>query len=214
MSCTVVTAFYSIKSKFPPQQYIEWATTFMQMNSPIVLFTEESLVTVFQTMRCSLPIHIITLPFEQLDTWTLYQEKWKEHHTMDPERNRHTPELYAIWAQKAFFVKRAIQENPFHSSHFFWCDIGAFRDPAISKRILQTFPTIKHFSEDKIILQSIDNLQENEKGKKDDGIYGPLLNSKWNECRLVGGLWGGSIHACLQWKRHYQEILERSHIYF
>ena len=209
MSCTVVTAFYPIRSKFPSRQYVEWASTFLQIDAPVVLFTEESLVTTFASLRGNRPIHIIVLPFEELDTWKLYGDKWKEQHAIDPEHVYHTPELYAIWAQKAFFVKRAIQVNPFHTTHFFWCDIGAFRNPGISTRILETFPRTHYFVEDKILFQSMGRLEETDKEMKEDGIPGPMLNHAWNNDRLVGGLWGGNIHACLQWKRHYQDMLER-----
>lgn len=209
MSCTVVTALYPIRSKFSKDQYLEWASTFMRLEAPIVLFTEESLVHEFEIRRGDRPIHMITMPFEELDMWKKYEEKWREHHRMDPERDRHTPELYAIWAQKALFVEKAIQENPFGSSHFFWCDVGAFRNPYIDVRVLQSFPQIHYFQGDNILFQSIENIKEDEKLKKEDGIYGPMITNEWNECRLVGGLWGGTIQACIRWKQQYQTILER-----
>ena len=51
MSCTVVTAYYEIKSKFNKSQYLEWGKTFMKLQAPIVLFTEEHLIPELETLR-------------------------------------------------------------------------------------------------------------------------------------------------------------------
>ena len=209
MACTVVTAFYPIKSKFPSTKYFEWAHTFMKLSSPIILFTDASLTALFKSMRGDKPIFIVELPFDELDTWKLYENKWKAHWHIDPEKHIHTPELYAIWAQKVFFVERAIELNVFSTDYFFWCDIGAFRNPSISNVILNSFPTTHFMKYEKLILQAIGIIPESEKTMKDDGIFGEPINYKWNECRLVGGLWGGSTTACIQWKKSYQETLEK-----
>ena len=208
MSCTIVSAYYSIKSKFSKEKYLEWGKTFMKLEAPIIIFTEEHLVSELQILREDRPIKFIIIRFEKLDTWAKYKDKWIENHKIDPEKSNHTPELYAIWAQKAFFVERAIESNYFNTDYFFWCDFGAFRDPNIASAILESFPQIKHFSSDKILLQAINDLSEAEKIIKDDDIYGEKISSKWNEVRLVGGLWGGSIDACLNWKNKYQIMLE------
>jgi hypothetical protein len=209
MSCTVVTAFYPIKSKFTKEKYFEWSSTFLRLESPIVLFTDESLVDIFRAQRGPRPIHIITMPFEELDTWKLYKDKWIQNHTIDPENSYHTPELYAIWAQKAFFVKQALELNPFKTEFFFWCDIGAFRNSMISETILNSFPTTQYFKNDKLLLQGFNTLNEREKMKKEDGIWGEALTSSWNKISLVGGLWGGSTKACLRWFELYKKTLEK-----
>jgi hypothetical protein len=209
MACTVVSAFYSIKSKAPKEKYIEWGKTFLSIDAPIVLFTEEEHIPLFKSIRGDKPIHIINIPFNEIDTWKLYHTHWINHHKKDPENRYHTPELYAIWAQKPFFVEKAIHDNPFHTDYFFWCDFGAFRNIHIDSIILKSFPTIKYLPKDKIILQSINNLPSSEKLKKEDGIYGECINESWNECRLVGGLWGGGIEGCLRWKVAYKTMLEK-----
>ena len=215
MSCTVVTAYYSIKSKFSKEKYLEWGKTFMKLEAPIVIFTEEHLVSELQILREDRPIKFIIIRFEKLDTWAKYKDKWIENHKIDPEKSNHTPELYAIWAQKAFFVEKAILTNYFNTDYFFWCDFGAFRNPNIDNIILQTFPQTLHFKDDTLLLQSILDLSESEKIIKDDGIYGEKIKISvdLNGVRLfggllVGGLWGGTIDACLKWKQEYQIMLE------
>lgn len=207
--CTVVTAFYPIKSKFPTSTYLNWCHTFLRLSSPIVLFTEESLVQTFMDMRGDRPIKIYTIPFESLPMWVKYEYHWKQHHTIDPEAFRHTPELYTVWAQKPKFVEKAIEYNPFQTDYFFWCDIGAFRDPAISSTILNSFPTTNHLPKDRILMQSMGDLKDTDKIKRNDGIYGECITSSWNEVRLVGGLWGGHRDGCIKWIEAYQQMLEK-----
>jgi len=209
MACTVVTAFYPIRSKFSKEKYIEWGHTFLQMKSPIVLFTEESMIEDIKKMRKEKPIKIIVLPFEELESWKLYKEKWTEHHFIDPEQTIHTPELYAIWAQKPIFVEIAISINPYDTNYFFWCDFGAFRDSSISPIILNTFPSSKYLPKDKIILQAINDLQDSDKIRREDGIYGEKISNQWNEVRLVGGLWGGGKDGCLLWRQFNKIMLEK-----
>jgi hypothetical protein len=208
MKCTLVTAYYPIKSKFSNERYMNWASTFLRIKTPIVLFTDNSMESMFRQLRGNLPIHITVLPFEQLETWKLYESKWREQHHMDPEKGYHTPELYTIWAEKAFFVEKAIQSNPFQTDFFFWCDIGAFRDPHVSQTILDSFPTTQYLDSDRILFQSVGDVTPNDWIQRADGIRGEVISSTWNDIRLVGGLWGGGMNACLRWKKSYQQMLE------
>ena len=122
------------------------------------------------SMRGNKPIKILTIPFHELDTWKLYGHKWIEHHAMDPEKETNTPELYTIWAQKTFFVEQAITINPFQTEYFFWWDFGAFRDININPVILESFPNSKYLEKNKIILQSVKDLEPSDKIKYNDGI--------------------------------------------
>jgi hypothetical protein len=206
---TLITAFYPIKSKFPPTQYLEWTSQFMHLKAPIVLFTTPELVEVFAGMRgpTTGPLHIIPRPFEELATWTLYSQQWIVHHDYDIEKDTisHTPELYALWAQKAFFVEEVTALNPFGTSHFFWCDIGAFRNPTTHSRILDTFPASQHLpQDDRILLCSVAGLKLPADGeRRRDRIVGDFGTHD----RIVGGLWGGTAAACRRWKAAYEAQL-------
>ena len=208
MTCTLVTAYYPIRSKFSTERYMNWASTFLRIDAPIVLFTDESMVDAIRHRRGERPIHIIVLPFEQLETWKMYESNWKKQHHMDPEKSHHTPELYTIWAEKAFFVEKAVHTNPFHTDFFFWCDIGAFRDPYVSHTILETFPSSRYLEPERILFQSVGDLKPSDQICHADGIRGEVISASWNEIRLVGGLWGGGKDACLRWKKAYQRMLE------
>lgn len=198
---TVVSAFYPIRSKFPPTQYLEWAKKFLKLESPIVLFTEPGLGQTFQTLRTNNhPLYIVEKPFASLHAWVLYHDIWQKHSTMDHEIY-HTPELYALWAEKAWFVEEAIQRNPFGTSHFFWCDIGAFRTP-MTIVMQKTFPRKEGFPEDRILLCSVQPLEPSD-WKREDGIVGNFRHVN----RIVGGLWGGTAAACLRWRSAYEAQL-------
>jgi hypothetical protein len=60
-----------------------------------------------------------------------------------------------------------------------------------------------------MLFQSLNDAKPSDKIKKADGIYGEVISNNWNEIRIVGGLWGGGIYACLQWKQLFQNMLER-----
>jgi len=211
MLCTVVTSYYCIKSKFSKDKYLEWGRTFLKLDAPIVLFTENEFVDTIKELRGNKPIDIRVIPFEELEMWKLYKDKWKMEYEKDLYRDRygHSPELYALWAQKCIFVEKAIEKNPFETSYFFWCDFGAFRDPTISPQILSSFPCINYLPKNRIILQSVDPLRDDEKVRGRDNIYGKCLMIHNNQARLVGGLWGGGKNGCLTWKKAYQEMLEK-----
>jgi hypothetical protein len=200
---TLVTAYYPIKSKFPEQQYMEWAANFLALSAPIVLFTPASHVSFFARLRGlhnpKKLIHIIPLEFEDLYMWKQYHQDWRIHHTMDHEANSHSPELYTIWAQKAVFVDEAIQKNPFNTDYFFWCDIGAFRESRYPQELLNTFPSTHHLPTDRILFSSVHPLTEEDKRIRN-----------FQRCdRIVGGLWGGSKHACQKWRCSFERQLIR-----
>lgn len=203
MSCTLVTAFYPIKSKAPTEQYIEWAITFLKLKANLILFTTSEMKELFMRLRENRPIHLIELPFESLYTWEKYKDKWIQHYEIDPEKFRHSPELYTIWAEKAFFVKRAIELNPYNTEYFFWCDIGAFRDKNVPLEILNSFPTTKYLPKNRIALCSVNKLEKEDTVLQPDGIIGNFLTKD----RIVGGLWGGDISGCLNWCEAYENML-------
>ncbi len=201
---TVVTAFYPIRSKFPPAHYIGWAREFLKLEAPVVLFTEPTLRQTFQALRTNgKPLHIVEKPFASLHAWSLYHDTWQKHSTLDHELY-HTPELYALWAEKAWFMEDAIQRNPYGTTHFFWCDIGAFRQP-MTPAMRQSFPRSDYLPNDRILICSVEPLSSLDWKQEVDGIMG---NFRYGN-RIVGGLWGGTAAACLRWKSAYESQLIR-----
>jgi hypothetical protein len=208
MACTVVSAYYEIPSKHHHELYRMWGQRFLTLAAPIVLFVDPSMVEWVRNYRGDKPIHIIEMPFNELEMWIKYQDVWRENHTRDPERHIHSPELYAIWAQKSGFVERAIQCNPFHTEYFFWCDFGIFREE-YPIGIMNSFPHTRYLYKDKIILHGIQAMSKEEWHPMPDGLMGIEVTHTWNEPRIVGGLWGGGIEGCLRWNRAYEDMLKQ-----
>lgn len=193
--CTIVSAYYNVCSKFSHNKYMEWATNFMKLENPIVLFTTSEFSKVFKSLRGDRPIIIEELSFDELYTWKQYKDNWIHNHAIDPEKNIHSPELYSIWAEKPFFLEKAIFKNYFNTTHFFWCDVGAFRE-SCNMPLFKNFPMTNYFQPNKIMFLAVEPLQESD---KDD-----TFNS-----RIGGGLWGGDILACLKWKNAYENMLQK-----
>ena len=191
MTCTLVTAFYPIRSKFTEDTYIRWATSYLTLEAPILLFTTPELADRFRSLRGGRPLHILTAPFSELDMWKRHADTWVAHYELDAERAIHSPELYAVWAQKSVFMRDASILNPFQTEYFFWCDIGAFRGP-IAESVRRTFPMPTHLPKDRLLMSSVDRFR---------GLVDPLVDS------LVGGLWGGTGASCCRWYSAFNAML-------
>ena len=180
----------------------------MQLSAPVICFTDPALIPVFQTLRSS-PHHttpspptlFVPRPFAELDVWKCYKPQWQGTHTLDPEPH-HTPELYAVWAAKAFCLEEAARLNPFGSDYFYWCDIGAFREPP-PPAVLATWPDAglmrQHLGTNKILLTTVEPLRPTE----DVTACFKHVN------RIVGGLWGGHREAIGVWRSAYEQTLLR-----
>lgn len=209
MSVTLVTAYYPVPSKFPPAQYLEWIRFFMTLEcANIVLFTSAAMAPVITALRTSgPPLHVIITEFEDLESWKLWGStgKWDEHHRMDPEAFRHSPQLYAVWAQKAFCLVRAARKNPFNTTHFMWHDIGAFRGH-IPEPIRKTYPTKTHFPADRLLMMAIEPSCAGDGSRSADGIRG---HHAYPKIRNGGGIFGGTAQACERWLHAYIDMVYR-----
>jgi desulfoferrodoxin (superoxide reductase-like protein) len=203
---TVVSGYYPIPSKYTAEKYIEWIILFFAIEAPIVFFTTATLEPHLRALRGDRPIVFIVLEFEELDAWARYNQIWLLHHLVDPEKAYHSPQLYAIWAQKPFFVKRAIERNPFNTTLFFWADVGVFRFGLnLDDVTLRSFPSPTHLPEDRIIIHAVFPLEPGDDRVQPDGIIGDFSQKN----RLMGGLWGGSASGCLRWLAAYEDMLMR-----
>lgn len=130
---TVVTAYYDIPSKFDNSTYVRWITLLLRtLNCNVVFFVEnEAAVTQFQPL-CSWPSRV-RFRIVKKDDWVMLKRKnisfWDDQLRLDSsEVGLHKSfMLGALWAEKIHFVRRAIEENPFQSDKFIWCDAGIMR---------------------------------------------------------------------------------------
>ena len=52
---------------------------------------------------------------------------WQQQHRLDPESGLHSERLYKVWLERPALMLRAVELFP-NYTHFFWLDIGIFRD--------------------------------------------------------------------------------------
>lgn len=129
---TVVSAYYEIPSKHSPAEYLQWTEHLVRIDCHLVLFCEGAMnCGRFRRLRPDDPTClVIEWPLAQTDMASL-ESMWRDQITKDPEFHLHRSHwLYIVWAQKAWFVKKAEELDPFGSDLFLWMDAGAFRDPA------------------------------------------------------------------------------------
>lgn len=183
---TVVSCYYKIKSKQPVEYYLMWIKNFMWINdnSPlfntIIFCNKES----YYIMTNLYPEHERrTYIICELDNFKVNVIDWKFQLTLDSEKY-HTTDLYKIWNEKPFFLKRAIEKNVYNTEYFFWMDIGSFRDVNRLSDFIY-FPMVNKFT-DKLCVQLINDFTQTHKtdiciddkrfeGKNNDFIAGTFL---------------------------------------
>jgi Bacterial protein of unknown function (HtrL_YibB) len=131
---TVVSAYYPMRSKRAHSVYAEYMKNFLSIHTiPLIVFTDNETATFVEGMRDPKRDKLISVVRREFATWKLSNEDAMEHlwrvaHGLDAEKNVHSPELYAMWANKAAFVLEGIRMNPHSSQYFVWCDIGIMRN--------------------------------------------------------------------------------------
>ena len=209
---TVVSAYYPIKSKFAPDKYVEWIATFWpKIPCPLVFFTDTALAPRFEELFRSRPgpTKVVGLPFKNLAAFQkLSPTVWLETHRIDPEREKHSPELYAIWYEKKEFVLRAINMNPFGSDQFVWCDAGICRFPEWIPH-LQQFPRREMVPPAGIMLAlRIRPFDSGEYPIDKHGIRGDFKDS----VSVGGGILAADVAGWKLWSKAYDVMLMRYYL--
>jgi len=203
---TVVSAYYPIKSKHSIQDYLKWILDFWpKIDCPLVFYTEPQIVSHLESaFQGRNKTKIIGVPFQELRAFTKLSGKtWLTTHSIDPEQNIHSPELYAIWYEKKEFVMRTIEINPFESDHFIWCDAGICRYPEWIP-YLRYFPRRDLIPSDKMLILRINPFE----GLVVDDI--PGMFDKQNT--VGGGILAGNRIAWITWSKAYDVMLMKYYL--
>jgi hypothetical protein len=152
----VVTAYYPLhKNKHGHQKYKNWIKYFFEgVTCDIICFCpaeihDELLELAGQNSR----VKFVVREFDSFDMMSASQmDVWRTFHLSDPEKDVHSPELYAVWAAKQEFVREAIKMNS--ADIYVWCDIGCFRE----SRMCDFKHTYKYVQPGKITGLSISNM--------------------------------------------------------
>jgi hypothetical protein len=205
---TVVSAYYPIPSKFPPELYWKWIREFWpETTCPLVFFTDPIYASLVKSYFAFRPkTRIVALPFHELNAFrSVGSQIWKEQHALDPEKEIHSPELYSIWYEKKEFVLRAIAENPFQSDRFIWCDAGICRYPEWMPEV-RTFGLYREkIPAGRMLLLIVKPFRKEDCVIKRDGIPGDFTQ----EVRLGGGILASDVAGWNRWSKAYDAMLER-----
>ena len=212
---TLVTAYYPTPTKKASQdKYLAWARNFMTLECPhMVVFVPPGPIgpALLDMRPPGLPRpKVVTVDFEALEAWQLWGDDgatWVAQHRLDPEARIHAPELYAAWAQKAFFLARVAAENPFRTPYFMWTDIGAFRGEGVPEAVRRSYPIADHFRGDKLLMLAVRPLEPGDALPRADGIRSYLIGG--SQFRNGGGIFGGSAAACARWLPAYVDMVKR-----
>ncbi|KAE9398877.1 hypothetical protein BT96DRAFT_920488 [Gymnopus androsaceus JB14] len=107
----------------------------------IYFYTPPELAELVAEVRGNLPITINTTFSTPFDIPPLIdlKEAYERMHTMDRERSRHSPELYAMWNGKPYYLDEALRNANSQSNQYsyaFWIDAGSFR----SEHVYRNWP--------------------------------------------------------------------------
>ncbi|KAJ7166708.1 hypothetical protein C8R46DRAFT_1271639 [Mycena filopes] len=135
----LVSAFFPLsKSKHTMREYEDWLIRFLQpISTDIYFYAPPAMADLIRMCRGpNLPITIDTSyasPFEVPPLRGL-EGQYAAMHALDRERGRHSPELYAVWNAKPFFLANAVRTLSSRADatdgydFAFWTDAGSFRE--------------------------------------------------------------------------------------
>lgn len=213
---TFVSSFYQIKSKFPIETYIQWASNFITetMNFNLVLFTDKkSYLYIENLFKDNSKIKVIVKELEEFNLYSL-KDKWIENHSKNYLLNHTSWELNMLWNEKVFMVYDTMKENPFNTQWFGWCDIGYFRDGKIGNNLWPSLIKLNSLDKDKIYYglveeQWIDSIKKSIESKDEIGL--PIIPISEKQVSIAGGFFISHI-SNIEW---YKELIEKTiRIYF
>ena len=208
-SITIVTAFFTMPSKFSTDTYREWMGNFLSLDENMIIFTDKENFSYIEKIRKSKKdkTSIIQSSIKDFDVYK-HIDYWEYCKRIDREHHIHSKELYMIWNEKPFFMEKALKMNKFNSEYFFWMDIGCVRDPIMLTRIGKF--SCDGIPSDKIILSKVTDSQINT-NLNNHGISVSFENRGNICCPILnciqGGFFGGHKNAVKNWVKMYKNEL-------
>lgn len=140
---TVVTAYFSVKSKYGSDKYDEWMKNILSIQDAMVIFTQKDTVDKIKELRAHamaktvvIEMKLEDLPIAQVGDSDSF---WENQLDIDREKKRHQSyQLFWIWLSKSWWTTQAIHLNYFSSEFYMWSDIGCFRNAKYNnKQVIQ-----------------------------------------------------------------------------
>jgi hypothetical protein len=202
MTSTVITALYDIgRDKNGDgrtiDQYLNWFAKTLQLNVPMVVYTEEKFkdfvlknkqnnLKVIVKPLCEIPYYKYNDKISQILSDNVYRSK-----IIDPNRVECNLSLYNIIQYSKFdWIVEAIKENYFDTEYYFWMDAGCSR---FFEDVDTNSPWPTNYN---LLAKDKFNIQGNS-----NTLYYKISDTEkyiWDSnCILVGTLFGGSKDVCI-----------------
>lgn len=130
----LVSAFYPLaKAKHTRKEYARWMKLYLtKITTHIYFFAPPEMEDTILKLRGRLPITLNTSFASPFDIPPLegLRARYDGMNKVDPERAYHSPELYAVWSSKTYFLREALsnmQSAGMNVQYVFWNDAGSFR---------------------------------------------------------------------------------------
>ncbi|CAF1118277.1 unnamed protein product [Adineta steineri] len=210
---TVVAAYFPMaKSKHSPAEYLSWLENLLSFcESPMVIFTSNdyrSALTELRYRRGPLPTHFVVDYASPLEMPPIKRLKttFEEQLSMDPERNYHTVELYAIWSAKSFMLNYSAHINHFRSDFFLYVDAGSFRSKEYRFTKWPGRLPIQLITESRLLLSMVAPLPRRfcPLNHSFGVTYSPITFDL-----IEGGIIGGSSAAVHWWTTVFYDTIDR-----
>jgi len=131
----LVSAFYPLsKSKHSHEEYEVWLSSYLsKVSTHIYFFAPPDIEPMIRRLRGDLPMTLNTTYASPYDIPPLVglRGAYETMHALDPEITIHSPELYAVWTSKTFFLDEGLRNmgnSGVGYDYAFWNDAGSFRD--------------------------------------------------------------------------------------
>ena len=207
---TLVTSLFKIKSKYSFNNYLNWTKNLLKKNISIVFFIDKSIYKIIKNMRPNIYNNKtvwIQINIENFYSYKNYIEDFIETHKIDPEKKIHTIFLYLVWAEKCYFVRKAINRNYFNSKCFYWIDAGFFRKDVFSSK---KWPSPNKCIQDpRVIINSMrkfSNLEVEALKNLNVKLYNNFIIKRRN---VGGGLFGGQPKYLIKFINLYYQTIKK-----
>ena len=200
-----------VKSKRSVFYYMNKLNNLFKLNKSIVFFTEKSFIKVAKDLR---PKHLynktvfIEVEIEDFLSYKEFGKKFELAFHSAKNNTMHSFPLYLVWAEKCNFLRRAILENYFNSTCFYWIDSGWFKEPREMKDFINDWPSQKKCKADNKVLM---NLVGNFTLKEIKGIVNfeiPMIEKMIGKINVAGGMFGGQREKLIKYIDLYYDSIK------
>ncbi len=213
MTSTVITALYDIgRDKNGDgrtiEQYLNWFAKTLQLNVPMVVYTEEKFKD-FVLKNKHKNLKLVIKPLSEIPYYkyndkiiSILNDKEYRSKIVDPNRVECNLSLYNIIQYSKFeWIAEAIQEKYFDTDYYFWMDAGCSRFFE-NTNVSNVWPANYNILNlNKFNIQGNSNTVFYKINDIDEYIWD-------SNCILVGTLFGGSKQICLNMANDVKILFE------